>query len=152
MSRDKMLIVAAIVFFSLAMSPERGLAQVYQWKFASYVPPVNKSLAVGQKEWAKKIEERSNGRIKIKIYWGRELVGPKEMPTAVKTGLVDVVGFCPAYTPGQTPMWGITMMHFLPPSPFRLQPHILNPCNFSELYFFGNTSRVGYALCNSEAT
>ncbi|MBW1799971.1 MAG: C4-dicarboxylate TRAP transporter substrate-binding protein [Deltaproteobacteria bacterium] len=115
--RGKRVLTVAIMFlFFITLPATITFAKVYNWKFASYVPAANKSLGAGQKRWAEEIERRSNGQIKVKIYWARELVGPKEMPNAVKSGLVDVVGLCPAYTPGQTPFWSVIYMPFLPPA------------------------------------
>lgn len=91
-------------------------AQQFTWKFSSYVPAANKSLAVGQKWWADEIEKRSNGQIKVQIFWGKQLCSEKEMMQAVRSGLADVVGHAPVYTPGETPVWNLPYLPFLSPS------------------------------------
>lgn len=92
-----------------------AFAEQFSWKFASYVPSSNKSLGAGQKWWAEEIEKRSKGQIKVQIFWNRQLCGPQEMMQAVKSGLADVVGAAPIYTPGETPMWTLAYLPFLSP-------------------------------------
>jgi len=87
--------------------------KVFNWKFASHTAPGNKSVGYCQSWWAEQIEKRSNGQIKIKMYWVDELCGPKEMMMAVKTRLADVVGQVPAYTPGETPILNSTYLPFV---------------------------------------
>lgn len=40
--------------------------------------------------WAERVEEASDGRIKINIYHGATIAGPKDTVDAVKNGLVDI--------------------------------------------------------------
>lgn len=91
-------------------------AETFNWKFSSYVPAANKSLGVGQKWWADQIEKRSQGQIKVQIFWSKQLCGEKEMMQAVRSGLADVVGHAPVYTPGETPVWNLAYLPFLAPS------------------------------------
>ena len=99
------LLLAALLFVSMltegAAAAER---KVFNWKFQSHTNPGNKSLAPCQLWWSEQMEKRSNGRIKVKMYWVDELCGPKEMMIAVKSRLADVVGHVPSYTPGETPI------------------------------------------------
>jgi TRAP-type C4-dicarboxylate transport system substrate-binding protein len=90
--------------------------KIFQWKYSSYTSSGAKSVAPCQRWWAEQIEKRSNGQIKVKIYWVDELCGPKEMMMAVKSRLADVVGHVPAYTPGETPIWNSVYLPFLAPS------------------------------------
>jgi TRAP-type C4-dicarboxylate transport system substrate-binding protein len=107
------VVFASILFFFCV---SLSFAETFTWKFSSYVPAANKSLAVGQKWWAEEIEKRSNGQIKIQIFWSKQLSGEKEMMQAVRSGLADVVGHAPVYTPGETPVWNLPYLPFLAPS------------------------------------
>ena len=69
--------------------------KVFNWKYSSYTSSGAKSVAPCQRWWAEQVEKRSNGQIKVKIYWVDELCGPKEMMMAVKSRLADVVGHVP---------------------------------------------------------
>jgi TRAP-type C4-dicarboxylate transport system substrate-binding protein len=88
-------------------------AKQFNWKFSSYTHPGNKIQGVVQKWWCSELEKRSNGQIKTKMYWANELCGPREMMGAVKSGLADVVGHSPSYTPGKTAIWNVTRLPFI---------------------------------------
>jgi len=110
------IIFALVAFSSLGTSLSNGAAaekKVFYWKFSSHSAPGNKMLAPCQIWWCEQIEKRSEGQIKIKMYWVDELCGPKEMMMAVKSRLADVVGQVPGYTPGETPIWNATYLPFL---------------------------------------
>ena len=87
--------------------------KVFNWKFSSHASPGSKALALCQLWWAEQVEKRSNGQIKVKMYWVDELCGPKEMMIAVRNRLADVVGNVPSYTPGEAPIWNSTYLPFL---------------------------------------
>jgi TRAP-type C4-dicarboxylate transport system substrate-binding protein len=87
--------------------------KMFHWKFSSHTAPGNKSVGFSQSWWAEQVEKRSNGQIRIKMYWVDELCGPKEMMMAVKSRLADVVGQMPSYTPGETPILNATYLPFV---------------------------------------
>ncbi|WP_036217894.1 TRAP transporter substrate-binding protein [Marinospirillum minutulum] len=51
----------------------------------------------------KEIEERTNGKLKIKMYSGGTLVNAKDTFSAVQNGLVDMAWGVTSYTPGRFP-------------------------------------------------
>ena len=87
--------------------------KVFNWKFSSHASPGTKALAPCQLWWAEQVEKRSNGQIKVKMYWVDELCGPKEMMIAVRNRLAEVVGNVPSYTPGEAPIWNSTYLPFV---------------------------------------
>lgn len=61
--------------------------------------PTNAKLAL---PWAKRIEDASNGRIKIDVYPAMQLGGkPSELIQQVKDGIADIVWTLPGYSPGR---------------------------------------------------
>ena len=50
--------------------------------------------------WTKEIQARTDGRIKIEVYWGGALANFKEMAESVKAGMADVGWVTSAYHPG----------------------------------------------------
>jgi TRAP-type C4-dicarboxylate transport system substrate-binding protein len=122
-TRTRFVVTVCSVFLliglaSLGVFKTEGFAaeqKVFHWKFSSHTNPGNKSLGLGQLWWAEQVEKRSNGQIKVKMYWLDELCGPKEMMMAVKSRLADVVGHVPTYTPGETPIWNATYLPFICP-------------------------------------
>jgi TRAP-type C4-dicarboxylate transport system substrate-binding protein len=110
------MIFTFVAFSSLGTLIPKAIGaekKVFHWKFSSHVPPGNKLLGACQTWWSEQIEKRSEGQIKIKMYWIDELCGPKEMMMAVKSRLADVVGHTPGYTPGETPIWNAAYLPFL---------------------------------------
>ena len=79
------------------------------------MPSSSKLLGAFQLWWAEQVEKRSNGEIKVKIYWVDELCGAKEMMMAVKSRLADVVAHTPVYTPGETPIWNVLYLPLADP-------------------------------------
>lgn len=60
---------------------------VIELKFAHFIPPrPNFSTDV----WAREVEKRSNGRVKITIYWGGSLVKIPQLRKAVVRGIADM--------------------------------------------------------------
>jgi TRAP-type C4-dicarboxylate transport system substrate-binding protein len=109
----KVVLVVGISLFLLTLFQGSALSKQFNWKFHSYVPPANKALAVGQRWWCEQVDKRSKGELKVKMYWVGQLVGPKELLGAVSSGVLDVAGCAPNYTPGQIPLWNIFTLPFI---------------------------------------
>ena len=59
--------------------------------------------------WAKRIEDASNGRIKIEIFPAMSLGGkPPELYRQMVQGIADIVFTLPGYTSGDFPMMSLT--------------------------------------------
>lgn len=99
--------------------------KTFEWRLSHWAsgPTGHAKFSV---DFAEKITKRSNGQIKVKIFWMNELNGPREMMMAVKSRLADVVCAVPAYTPGQTPIWNATWLPFLAPAQADLGALIYN--------------------------
>jgi len=64
--------------------------------------------------WAKRVEEQSNGRIKVEIYPSMTLGGsPPQLISQVRDGVVDLVWTVTAYTPGQFPRTEVFELPFV---------------------------------------
>jgi len=55
----------------------------------------------------KLLEERTNGRLKVEIYWGQSLAKARDLVTAGQTGIADIVKVNPHYEPGKLPLSGV---------------------------------------------
>lgn len=107
-----------VVLFVFCFSTNGALAaekKVFNWKFAHFVPSTSKGLGAFEKWFAREIEKRSNGQIKIEHYWSKELAGAKQMMMAVKNRVADLVSHFASYTPSQTPFMAMPMLPFLAP-------------------------------------
>ncbi len=66
--------------------------------------PANHFNTKLSEEWAKEIEKRTNGRVKITVFSGGTLSPADKSYTAVVTGVADIAQSCMAYTRGKFPL------------------------------------------------
>jgi TRAP-type C4-dicarboxylate transport system substrate-binding protein len=55
-------------------------------------------------EWAEEIKKRTNGRVKITIYWSSMLTTPTKSYDGVVQGISDIACSAPSYTKGRFPL------------------------------------------------
>jgi TRAP-type C4-dicarboxylate transport system substrate-binding protein len=67
-------------------------------------PPPSMGLTLTQTEIAKLFEERTNGRVKIEIYWSETLASGKETVNALQTGIADIAYLRTFAEPGKIPL------------------------------------------------
>lgn len=110
------IVVVALIFSGCAQSPPpttpkaptapatpAAPAKVFSWKMAEYRPPAQ---AVSQ-QWeimAKKIKERSNGQLEIKLFTAGSLLNPKEQFTGVVDRIADLSSTVGSNHAGQVPL------------------------------------------------
>lgn len=82
-----------------AFVPSRARAEqkTYNWKMATSYPPKYPILGTGCEWLAKKIEIMSEGRLKIQVFAGGELVGPLDVFDAVSQGQAIQLGSTASY-------------------------------------------------------
>src|SRR5262245_3497888 len=101
-------IAAAVVAFSLACLgvPAAGQAQdkPIELKFSSWVGPAHGHHTGVMVPWAKMLEDKSGGRLKITIYPGSTLGKPADHYDMVVNGIADIAFTSPGYTPGRFPL------------------------------------------------
>jgi TRAP-type mannitol/chloroaromatic compound transport system substrate-binding protein len=77
--------------------------ETFEWNLVTSWPPGLPGLGVGVENLAKRIEKASNGRLKIKIYAGGELVPALEVLDAVSRGTVQMGHDSAYYHRGKVP-------------------------------------------------
>ncbi|RLA87401.1 MAG: hypothetical protein DRG40_00405 [Deltaproteobacteria bacterium] len=92
--------IGAMVAFLLAGSAHAG--KVYKMRYSHGLPPQH-YMAQIQAKWAKLVEEKSGGRIKIEVYPGGTLVNDKHLFEALSTGSVEVGGIYNFYLEPNVP-------------------------------------------------
>ena len=65
-------------------------AETFEWSLVTSWPPKFPGLGMAPENLARRIETASNGRLKIKVYGGGELVPPFEVFDAVSRGTVEM--------------------------------------------------------------
>jgi TRAP-type transport system periplasmic protein len=107
-----MVIFVAMVFVGLS---SRSAAQdkPIELKFSSWVGTVHGHHTGVMVPWAKMIEEKSGGRLKITIYPGGTLGKPADHFDLVKNGIADMGFAAPGYTPRRFPLISVTELPLL---------------------------------------
>jgi len=73
-------------------------------KFSHFLPIMHTTHAQIYAPFAKEIEERTKGRVKITIYPSEALGKAKDHYDMASQGLCDIAVFLPVYTPGRFPL------------------------------------------------
>jgi TRAP-type C4-dicarboxylate transport system substrate-binding protein len=104
-------LVVALVW--LASTPTAAQDKPIELKFSSWVSAVHGHHTGVMVPWAKMLEEKSRGRLKITIYPGATLGKPADHYDMVKDGIADLAFTTPGYTPGRFPLIAVTELPLL---------------------------------------
>jgi TRAP-type C4-dicarboxylate transport system substrate-binding protein len=103
-------------FFAAAVAIATGgaSAQEFTFKLHHLLPGKASAQTKMLEPWAKKIEDASNGRVKIEIYPAMSLGGkPPQLVRQVRDGVVDIVWTVNGYTPGLFPRTEVFELPFI---------------------------------------
>ena len=92
---------AFLVFTGISATPVA--AKTFDFTYSTFFPPTHIQTKVPV-AWAKEIEERSNGQIKIKIFTGGSLTPAPQVYDGVVKGISDFGLSVFAYSPGRFPV------------------------------------------------
>jgi TRAP-type C4-dicarboxylate transport system substrate-binding protein len=108
-------LAAALGIISTLLVPALAPAQdkAIELKFSSWVSAVHGHHTGVMVPWAKMVEEKSGGRLKITIYPGSTLGKAPDHYDMVKDGIVDMGFTTPGYTPGRFPLITVTELPLL---------------------------------------
>ena len=67
-------------------------------------PPAATFPCVQMERWAKELEKRTNGRVKVKTFPGGTLLQAKNIYDGVRAGTADIGNFAMSYQPGRFPV------------------------------------------------
>jgi TRAP-type transport system periplasmic protein len=95
-----MVVVLALAFVRPAPGSAAAQDKPIELKFASWVSTVHGHHTGVLVPWAKMIEEKSGGRLKVTIYPGGTLGKPADHFDLVQNGIADLEFVAPGYTPG----------------------------------------------------
>jgi TRAP-type C4-dicarboxylate transport system substrate-binding protein len=99
--------VAALAVVWLFASPAAAQDKPIELKFSSWVGIAHGHHTGVIVPWAKMVEEKSGGRIKITIYPGSTLGKPADHYDMVLNGIADMAFTVPGYTPGRFPLLSV---------------------------------------------
>lgn len=98
--------VLGVFLFAGCQGPEEEASakpEVTQLSYSIFFPPSHVQCALAE-DWAKEVEARTEGRVKINIYPGGTLTKADECYEGVVTGISDIGMSCLAYTRGRFPL------------------------------------------------
>ncbi len=94
---------AAAVAGTAVAAPAVLAKKTYRWKMVTTWPPNLPVLQIGAERFAKRVEEVSEGRLKIQVFAGGELVPPMGVFDAVSQGTVQCGSGAAYYWAGKVP-------------------------------------------------
>ncbi|MCS5608245.1 MAG: TRAP transporter substrate-binding protein [Alphaproteobacteria bacterium] len=113
----------AVVGASALITAPRASAQEVTMRLHTFVPAVSRSFK-NVTWWAKQVEKKSGGRIKIKLFPSRQLGGkPSELYDQARRGFVDIIYSLPGYSPGRFPRSEVIELPFVSGK----SPRIISP-------------------------
>lgn len=96
MLKKKFTCIFSIVFIfsfvyvgSIQASQALSSGKIIKLSFAHHEPPVSPSAKI-YAEWAKKVEEQANGKVKISVYPAQSLVNSRDLWASVTGGVADI--------------------------------------------------------------
>ena len=105
-----------VVSVAVVLGAAVARAQTVDLKLSHFVPPQH-AFHKWAVEWAKRLEDGSNGRLKITIYPNGQLVGPPNRQfDAARNGITDIAFTLHGVTPGRYPMTELANLPFTWPS------------------------------------
>lgn len=97
-----------VALMAVLAAPAR--AETITLTYANF-PPAVTFPSVQMERWAKEVEKRTNGAVKVKTFPGGTLVGAKNMFEGVISGIADIGNFAMSYQPGRFPVSGAVDLH-----------------------------------------
>lgn len=104
---------AALLLCAALPSPQGARAETTELKMAHFMSPMHIQHQQSFLPFAKKVEELTGGRIRIRIYPSGTLGDATQLADSVRTGIADIAFFVPSYTAGRFPRTSALDLPFL---------------------------------------
>lgn len=99
---------------AFGLTATNAMAQDVTLRFQHFLSPKGSVPAFFMQPWAQKIEDDSNGRIKVELYPAMQLGGkPPALFDQIRDGVIDGGWALPAYTPGRFPETEVFELPFM---------------------------------------
>jgi len=95
-----------VIGFSFFISSSFAQVKPVELSYSNFFPPMHKH-AIITVEWAKEIEKRTNGKVKITVFTGGTLTPADKCFDGVVKGISDIGLSCHAYTRGKFPLFEV---------------------------------------------
>jgi TRAP-type transport system periplasmic protein len=94
---------AAVTTTALSTPAPTTAGKTIELRFATFIPPTD-VYAVALGEWAKELEQRTNGQVKVTFYHGQSLLKVPEMLDGVASGTADMAFMFAGAYPDRLPL------------------------------------------------
>ena len=94
----------SVILFFAAPNAFSAAEKPIELKFASFLPPTHHEHIEAFVPFAKEVEARTNGRVKITIYPSEALCKARDLYDAALQGISETAYFIPSYTAGRFPL------------------------------------------------
>jgi TRAP-type C4-dicarboxylate transport system substrate-binding protein len=111
--RDAWIVAATLLLLLGAAGAGAAQDKPIELKFSSWVGPAHGHHTGVMVPWAKMLEDKSGGRLKVTIYPGSTLGKPADHYDLVVNGIADLAFTTPGYTPGRFPLISATELPLL---------------------------------------
>ncbi len=97
---SQFIAVFSVLLFFCLLIPALSQAGPIELKVATWNPPPPFPISTSAEKWAKMVEEKSGGRVKITFFWAGGLAALRDTYRAVQTGVADIGFWLPGVLPG----------------------------------------------------
>jgi len=111
-------LILFVVAVLLGASSFQAVAKPIELSFSLHVPPKAAPYHGAFLPFAKEIEKRTNGRVKIKFYLSQTLVKARDSYDAIVNGAADISFVALSWTPGRFPLSCVMELPYMVPSTF----------------------------------
>jgi TRAP-type C4-dicarboxylate transport system substrate-binding protein len=108
-----MAVAVALALVTAPTGPAGAQPRPIELRFSSWVSTVHGHHTGVMVPWAKMVEDKSGGRLKITTYPGSTLGKPADHYDMVRDGIADMGFTTPGYTPGRFPLITVTELPML---------------------------------------
>ncbi|MEW5746748.1 MAG: TRAP transporter substrate-binding protein [Nitrospirota bacterium] len=99
-----LFVVVALIAVAAFVVPDSAAAQPTITLTYANFPPAATFPSVQMERWAKEIEKRTNGKVKVQTFPGGTLLPAKNILDGVISGAADIGNFAMSYQPGRFPV------------------------------------------------
>lgn len=89
-------VILNAILVALLYSVSFSMDSTIELKYASPYPPTH-PYSVADQLWIERVESETNGRVRIKPYWGGTLISLREATQELAAGLADIAFIAPMY-------------------------------------------------------
>jgi TRAP-type transport system periplasmic protein len=110
-------IALSMVILFISLTPARAASEKpIVLRFSSLLPPTNHLMPEVYDEWAKELEKRTNGRVKVQMFPGATLGPANVQYDLVTRGIADIAIHVVGYSPGRFPLSAVLELPIFIPS------------------------------------